>query len=288
MQATVSLDRNDVAYLAEVARRVRVESVRMVAQVEGGHPGGSLSAADLLVALYFRELRIRPDDPNWPGRDRFILSKGHACEAFYATMALRGVFPVDELRTFGELDSRLQGHPDRTKLPGVEMSTGSLGMGLSAGLGMAIGARLEGGPQRVYVLLGDGECQEGSIWEAMWVAPRMGVGNLTAIVDLNGLQQTPWPPSGHGPREYPWEPGRLARLWEAAGWHVLEIDGHDLGAILEAFDAAREVTQIPSVIVATTVKGKGVSFMEDLADWHSKVPSDHELATALGELRADG
>jgi transketolase len=284
----VRFDISSVEHLQKVAGRVRVESMRMVARVEGGHPGGSLSAADLLVALYFHELAIRPDEPDWPRRDRFILSKGHACEAYYATMALRGYFPIEELATFGEIDSRLQGHPDRTKLPGVEMSTGSLGMGLSAGLGMALGARMQAASQRVYVLLGDGECQEGSVFEAMWAAPRLGVDNLTAIVDLNGLQQTPWPPSGDGPREYPWSPGHLARLWDAAGWHVLAIDGHDLHAILRAFDAARQVGDRPSAIIATTIKGRGVSFMEDRAEWHSRVPTDDELAKALEELDAQG
>ena len=288
MQATIRPSGSELGRLEDLARQVRIESVRMVARVEGGHPGGSLSAADVLVALYFHELRIRPDDPSWPGRDRFVMSKGHACEAYYATMSLRGFFPVAELATFGELDSRLQGHPDRTKLPGVEMSTGSLGMGLSAALGMAIGARLQRGDQRVYAMLGDGECQEGSVWEAMWIAPRMGVGNLMSIVDLNGLQQTPWPPSGVGEREYPWEPGRLGSLWRATGWHVLEIDGHDLAAILAAFEEARSVSDTPTAIIARTTKGKGVSFMEDLADWHSKVPTSDEVTAALGELHAQG
>jgi transketolase len=258
----------------------------MVGRVEGGHPGGALSAADLLVALYFSELRIRPDEPLWPGRDRFVFSKGHACEAYYATMALRGYFPVDELATFGRFGTRLQGHPDLTSLPGVDMSSGSLGMGLSAGFGMALGAKLAGSGQRVYVMLGDGECQEGSVWEAMWIAPRYGLGGLVAIVDFNRLQQTPWPPGGVGPREHPWDLERFARQWDAAGWHVQDVDGHDMARILAAFEGARAVTDRPSAIIARTVKGKGVSFMEDDAAWHSKVMSEAEVAAALEELGA--
>lgn len=255
----------------------------MVARMDGAHPGGSLSATDIVVALYFRELKLRPAEPRWPGRDRFVYSKGHACEAYYAAMALRGLFPPEELTTFGQLGSRLQGHPDMTSLPGVDMSTGSLGMGLSVAVGMALGAGLDGG-QRVYVMLGDGECQEGAVWEAMWVAPRYRLGNLVAIVDFNSLQQTPWPPSGVGPREYPWHLDRFSRHWDAAGWHVLEIDGHDMAAIIAAFDDARSVTDKPSVIIARTVKGKGVSFMEDDVAWHSSALSDEELSRALEDL----
>jgi transketolase len=203
-------------------------------------------------------------------------------------MALRGYLPVEELATFGQYGTRLQGHPDLTSLPGVDMSSGSLGMGLSAGFGMALGARLAWGPQRIYVMLGDGECQEGSVWEAMWIAPRYRLGNLVAIVDFNFLQQTPWPPGGVGPREYPWDVDRFSRHWDAAGWHVQDIDGHDMGEILGAFAAARAVTDRPSAIIARTVKGKGVSFMEDEAAWHSRVMSEAELAAALGELGAHG
>jgi transketolase len=279
---------DQVSRLETLARRVRIETIRMVGRVEGGHPGGALSAADLLVALYFSELSVRPEEPRWPGRDRFVFSKGHACEAYYATMALRGYLAVEELATFGQFGTRLQGHPDLSSLPGVDMSSGSLGMGLSAGFGMALGARLGGGGQRVYVMLGDGECQEGSVWEAMWIAPRYGLGSLTAIVDFNGLQQTPWPPGGVGPREYPWDVDRFVGQWEAAGWHVQDIDGHDMRQILDAFATARAVTDRPSAIVARTVKGKGVSFMEDQAAWHSRVMSAEELSAALEELGAHG
>jgi transketolase len=275
---------DELAHLRELARQVRVAVVRMVAGSTGGHPGGSLSAADILVALYFKELNVRPEDPSWQGRDRYVQSKGHASEALYATLALRGFFSTDELPTFGQVDSRLQGHPDMTRLPGLDMSTGALGAGFSAAVGMAIGSRLRGTPERTYVLLGDGECQEGEVWEAAWVAARYGLDNLVAIVDFNSLQQIGWPGPEPGKREAPWDLAAFARQWEAAGWAVEQIDGHDVAAILGALDAARPVTGRPVVIIARTVKGKGVSFMEGRAEWHSRVPTADELHLALEEL----
>jgi transketolase len=270
--------------LRQLARRVRVEVVRMVAASTGGHPGGSLSCTDILVGLYFSELNIRPEDPGWQGRDRFVQSKGHASEALYATLALRGFFPTEELATFGQLDSRLQGHPDMTRLSALDMSTGALGAGFSAAVGMAIGSQIRGTPERTYVLLGDGECQEGEVWEAAWVAARYRLENLVAIVDFNSLQQIGWPGPEPGTREAPWDLTAFSSQWAAAGWAVQRIDGHDLGAILNALDVARAVAGRPAVILAQTVKGKGVSFMEAQAAWHSRVPTAAELALALEEL----
>ena len=259
----------------------------MVAASGGGHPGGSLSCADLLVALYFSELRVRPEEPGWPERDRFVLSKGHASEALYATLAVRGYLPTDELATYGQLDSRLQGHPDMTRLPGVEISTGALGAGFSAAVGMAIGCRMRGGSERTYVVLGDGECQEGEVWEAAWVAARYRLDNLVAIVDFNSLQQVGWAGSEPGGREAPWSLDGLAALWTAAGWDVRAVDGHDMQAILTALEAVRAVGERPAVILARTVKGRGVSFMEGRPEWHSKVPTREQLALALAELDED-
>ncbi len=270
--------------LRELARCVRVESVKAVARANAGHPGGSLSAADVLVALYFRELNIRPDDPRWDGRDRYVHSKGHACEALYATMALRGYFPVEELETFGRVNSRLQGHPDFTRLPGLDISSGALGVGFTASVGMALGSRLRGTAERTYVMLGDGECQEGVVWEAAFIAGRYGLDNLTAIVDFNELQQIGWEGPTPGRRAAPWNVKGFAKQWSALGWAVREIDGHDMAAILAGLDAAREVKGRPSLIIARTVKGKGVSFMEGSAPWHSRAPTTDELQQALREL----
>ncbi len=242
-----------------------------------------MSAADLLVALYFRVLRIRPDQPDWPDRDRFILSKGHSSIALYATMAFRGYFDPAELATFDALDSRLQGHPDMTRLPGIDMSTGSLGLGISAGVGIALGAQLRHSDFHVYVMVGDGECQEGSVWEAATVAARYRLAKLTVIVDDNGLQQYGWPGSD-GRRAPSFPAGELVARWAAAGWRVLECDGHDLAAILGTLEAARATRERPSVIVAHTVKGKGVPSIEHRYEWHSRVPSADELTEALAAL----
>ncbi|HLO34442.1 MAG TPA: transketolase [Candidatus Deferrimicrobium sp.] len=274
----------EIARLRELARRVRIESVRAVARAKAGHPGGSLSSTDLLVALYFSELNIRPDEPHWDGRDRYVHSKGHSCEALYATMALRGYFPIEELETFGHVDSRLQGHPDMTSLPGLDMSSGALGVGFTASVGIAMGSRLRGSSERTYVMLGDGECQEGVVWEAAFIAGRYHLDNLLAIVDFNQLQQTGWATSDPTKREAPWEYEALAGHWAAAGWAVHETDGHDLVAILDSFDRARTVKGRPVVIIARTIKGKGVSFMEGNSLWHARVPTADELAQAVQEL----
>lgn len=274
--------------LEALARRARWLAVSTVAHAKAGHVGGPLSAMDLLVALFFEELRIRPEEPDWPERDRFILSKGHAAIGLYAVMALRGFFPVDELRTFDAGDSRLQGHPDVTKLPGIETSTGSLGQGLSVGLGLALGARRTGQDFHTYVLLGDGELQEGMVWEAVHTAPRYRLGNLTAIVDHNGLQQYGWAPGegDRGDRRDPWAGVDLAAAFRAFGWRVVELDGHDFGEIRAALRLARAgaATDRPTVLIARTTKGRGFSIAEGRHAWHTGIATEEQLALARAEL----
>jgi transketolase len=266
--------------LEDMARRVRRHILTTVHAAGGGHVGGPLSATDMLVALYFHILNIDPTNPQWEDRDRFILSKGHSCIALYAVMAERGYFPVSELITFDGIDSRLQGHPDMARLPGLDMSTGSLGQGLSPGVGMALGARLRNKPFTTYVMLGDGECQEGQVWEAAFVAARYRLGNLVAILDLNRLQQYGWQePGGMRP---PLDDPR--RQWEAFGWQVSVVDGHDITSFVEALSTARQESDRPAIVIAHTVKGKGISFMEGDYSWHARVPTDVELARALAEL----
>jgi transketolase len=278
--------RSEFKELEALAVRARVEMVRSIAHARGGHLGGPLSAADVLIALYFHILRIRPNEPDWEDRDRFVLSKGHSSIALYVTMALRGYFPVEELLTFDSLDSRLQGHPDMNRLPGLDMSTGSLGLGISAAVGIALGAKLDQRAFRVYAMLGDGECQEGIVWEAADVAARYRLDNLTAIVDVNGLQQYGWPGVEGGPRQAPFSLEALEARWKAFGWKVAVADGHDFASIFEALDAVRVADSVPGVILAKTVKGKGVPFMEGQFAWHAKVPSDSELEAAVEALEA--
>jgi transketolase len=273
-----------IADLEEWARRIRVEVVRTVHTTRAGHLGGSLSEADILAGLYFHALRIRPEEADWPERDRFVLSKGHASVGLYATMALRGFFPVDELATFDRAGSRLQGHPDMTSLPGIDMSTGSLGMGICAAVGIALGARLQGRDARTYVLLGDGECQEGGVWEAAFVAARYGLDHLVAIVDHNKLQQYGWQGDSSDHRLPPEAPGELVAKWTAFGWRVLDVDGHDLQQIVEALDEAAGGDGRPVAIIANTIKGRGVSYAEGRYEWHTKVPNAEEFARAMAEL----
>ena len=270
--------------LREVGRQIRVEVIRAVNHAQAGHIGGPLSAADILAVLYFHVLRIRPEEPAWPDRDRFILSKGHSSIALYAAMALRGYLPVEELLTFDAAHSRLQGHPDMTRLPGLDMSTGSLGMGLSAGMGIALGARLTGRDVRAFVMLGDGECQEGEVWEAAMAAPRYGLDNLIAIIDHNRLQQYGWPGDGPDGRVPPQVPGELAAKWSAFGWRVLEADGHDVTAIVNVLEEATRGDGRPVVVIAHTVKGKGVSFMEGHYFWHTRAIKPEEFERAMAEL----
>jgi transketolase len=276
-----------VTELESIARQARREIVRAIAHAKGGHLGGPLSATDILTALYFRVLNVRPEQPDWPDRDRFVLSKGHSCIAQYAVMALRGYFPVAELATFDALDSRLQGHPDMTVLPGLDSSSGSLGLGFASAVGLALGARLAGRDYTSFVMVGDGECNEGVIWESAHVAQRYALDNIVVIVDQNGLQQFGWRADGDDRRRPPYEGTALRDRWAAFGWEVSEVDGHDMAAVLQALQAARSVTGRPAALIAHTVKGKGVSFMEGDYRWHSRIPTGEELATALSELGAD-
>ncbi|MBA3450811.1 MAG: transketolase [Chloroflexia bacterium] len=267
-------------------RRKSAEARKLIIQAihhaGAGHLGGPLSATDILITLYFDQMRIDPSYPAWPERDRFILSKGHSSIALYTVLAMRGYFPIAELNTFDAAHSRLQGHPDMHALPGLEMSTGSLGQGLSPGAGMALGAKLRGLAFHTWVMLGDGEIQEGQIWEAAFWSARNRLDNLTAIIDYNGLPQFGWPQENGFTRETPIDdPGAKFR---AFGWHVVECDGHDQASIRDALDAARIYQSQPTCIVAHTVKGQGVSFMEGDFNWHAKVPTDGELAEALAEL----
>jgi transketolase len=263
-----------------------------VAGSAAGHVGGPLSAMDLLVDLYFRQLRIRPDQPDWPDRDRFILSKGHSAIALYAVLALRGFFPVEELVTFDQLDSRLQGHPDLTRLPGLDASTGSLGQGAAVGIGHALAARLSGREYFTWVMVGDGELQEGMIWESAHIAARYRLGHLAVVVDWNGLQQYGWPAcpgseqADSNRRAAPWGRAELPAMFTSFGWRVLEIDGHDFDQIGAACaEVARQPAVGPPVaVLARTVKGRGVSFAEDDYTWHARVPDATALARARAEL----
>ena len=282
----------EVGELEALARRGRLLVLETVANSGAGHIGGPLSAMDLLIALYFRVLRIRPQEPDWPARDRFILSKGHSAIGLYVAMALRGYFPIDELATFDHGGSRLQGHPDMTRLPGLDTSTGSLGQGLACGLGMALGARMRGLDFQTFVMLGDGETQEGMVWESVMVAAKYGLGNLTAIVDCNGLQQYGWPllpgDEARGDRRDPLTGIRLGDAMSAFGWRVLEIDGHDPVAIIAACADARAAAtgRQPTAILARTAKGRGVSFIEDRFEWHARVATQDEVLAAAVELES--
>jgi transketolase len=263
--------------LEAMARQLRRDVISMIATAGSGHPGGSLSAADIVTALYFNVMRHDPKNPQWPERDRFVLSKGHAAPILYAALAECGYFPVEELSTLRKLGSRLQGHTDRTLTPGVEMSAGSLGQGLSYGIGMALSGRLDRKDYRVYVLIGDGECDEGQVWEAAMFAPHHKMDNITAIIDHNDLQL-----DGRVCDIMGLEP--LTDKWRAFNWNVLEINGHDMKQILQALKKAGEIKEKPTVIIAHTIKGKGVSFMEGNVDFHGKAPSPQETEQALKEL----
>jgi transketolase len=263
--------------LKAVAKRLRRHIVTMIGKAGSGHPGGSLSAVEIVTTLYWKVMRHKPTDPHWADRDRFILSKGHAAPMLYAVLAECGYFPVSELTTLRQMDSRLQGHADRTTTPGVEMSAGSLGQGLSFSIGMALAGRLDSQGYRVYVLLGDGECDEGQVWEGAMAAAHYKLDNLTAIVDNNGLQIDGW-------NRDVMSLDPLGKKWEAFGWHVIEVDGHDFNQLLDAFGKAKTVKGQPTIIIAHTIKGKGVSFMENVAGFHGKAPNKDELEIALKEL----
>ena len=280
--------------LERLARLGRWLVVSTVARSGAGHIGGPLSAMELLIALYFSVLNIRPTEPKWPERDRFILSKGHSAIGLYAVLALRGFLPTEELRTFDQLHSRLQGHPDATRLPALDASTGSLGQGLSVGIGFAMGARLRQKSFHTFVMIGDGELQEGMVWEALQIAPRYRLGNLTAILDWNGLQQFGWPlasnESHHGDRRDPWAGIDLKALFERLGWRVLECGGHDYSQIIPTLEEAKRYSSsdLPTMILARTVKGKGVRLTEGKFEWHSRVPTKDELMTVATELGIEG
>jgi transketolase len=263
--------------LKETAKEIRLLILDMIHTANSGHPGGSLSAADIMTALHFDIMRTDPANPRWPDRDRVLLSKGHACPVLYACLAKRGYFDLKELKTLRRFESILQGHPIH-KTPGVDMTTGSLGHGLSIGVGMALEGRLSKKDFQVYVVLGDGELNEGLVWEAAMAANKFGLSNLVAIVDRNGLQMD-------GPCETVMPMGDIAAKFAAFGWTTMEIDGHDMEQILGALDTARDHKGGPVCIVARTVKGKGVSYMENICEWHGKCPNNEQFCCALDEIK---
>lgn len=271
------MERKELSYYEEIARRVRIDIIKATFNAGSGHPGGSLSCADILTALYFSEMNIDPEHPDMKGRDRFVLSKGHAVPAQYSVLAERGYFPVSDLMTLRKLGSPFQGHGNMHLVPGIEMSTGSLGQGFSASVGMALADRLDDNGARVYTLLGDGEIQEGLVWEAAMAAAHYKLSSLTAIVDWNGLQID-------GRNEDVMTVAPIKEKFEAFGWHAVSIDGHDFSQIFGALDEARKETERPTAIIAKTVKGKGVSFMEDEVGWHGKAPKEDEAKQAVRDL----
>ncbi len=261
------------------AAKARIGVIEGVYNAKAGHPGGSLSICDLLAYLYNEEMNIDPKDPHMDSRDRFVLSKGHAAPALYATLALKGFFPVEDLKTLRKSDSYLQGHPNMNKIPGVDMSTGSLGQGISAAVGMALGAKLDKKDYRVYTVLGDGEIEEGEVWEAAMFAANQKLDNLVAVVDFNGLQIDGTIDEVNS--AYP-----IADKFKAFKWNVVEIDGHDFDAIEDALNNAKATKGVPTCIVMKTIKGKGVSYMEDAVGWHGKAPNTEEYEQAMTELKA--
>lgn len=276
----------DDPQLEAIARECRVQIIRMITHAGSGHPGGSLSVIDLVTTLLFERMRHDPRRPDWPDRDRLILSKGHAVPALYAAMARAGYFPEDRLTTLRKLGSPLQGHPDRTALPGIEAATGSLGQGLSIAVGMALGLRSAASPARVYCIMGDGEVQEGQVWEAAMAAPELGrpthpLDNLVAILDANRIQLDDFVAKIRD-----LEP--VVDKWKAFRWPVIEIDGHDVAQIRKALDQAEATRGGPTFIVAHTVKGKGVSFMENNVEWHGKAPKPAEAIQAIREILGVG
>ena len=267
------------------AVQVRKMILQAVKKAGAGHVGGPMSMVEIALAMYFKVLRIDPKNPRWPDRDRYVLSKGHSCIALYAVLALRGFFPLEEVFTYDAIDSRMQGHPDMTKTPGIDMSSGSLGTGASPPLGMALAARRLGKDFHTWVHLGDGEIQEGQVWEMAFVASQYKVDNLTAIVDYNKVQQFGFPKDGNIRRRV--NPlVQLPEKWRAFGWNVIECDGHDFDSLIPACEEAKKTKGRPTCIVAHTIKGKGVSFMEGDYNWHAKVPNEEELSKAMAELDA--
>ena len=269
-----------ITALEEMARNIRRDIIEMIHTVQSGHPGGSLSAADIVTALYFYFMRVDPENPNWEQRDRFVLSKGHACPVWYSALAEKGFFPKEELLTLRKINSRLQGHPVMGKPPGIDITTGSLGQGLSLGVGMALGLKLDGGDSRVYVIISDGELNEGQIWEAAMAAAKFNLDNLIVILDYNNLQLDGWCND-----VMPIEP--IVDKWLAFNWQVFEMDGHDMGEIIKTIKSAQSIEGKPSIIIAHTIKGKGVSYMENRCEWHGKPPNDEQYKQAMRELSVD-
>jgi len=267
-----------IRYLKEKAKEVRKNIIDMIFISQSGHPGGALSAADIMTALYFDILKIDPKNPHWSDRDRFILSKGHACPVWYSCLAMRGYFPMKELKTLRKFESILQGHPDMRKTPGIDMTTGSLGQGLSLGVGMALEGKLVKKNYHIYVILGDGEINEGQIWEAAASASKYKLDNLTAIVDKNNLQM-----DGFTDKIMPMDP--IDKKFGAFGWYTITINGHDMKEILTTLEETKKIKGKPVCIIANTIKGKGVNFMENIRKWHGKAPNQQEYEIAIKEIQ---
>lgn len=267
--------------LQQKARKVREDIIEEVYSAQSGHPGGSLSVADILTVLYFREMNIQPENPDWEERDRFVLSKGHCSPALYSCLANRGFFPVEDLKTFRNINSYLQGHPDKNKVPGVDMTTGSLGQGLSAANGMAIAGKVDQKDYRVYCVLGDGEIEEGQIWEAAMAASQYKLDNLCVIVDNNNLQID-------GTIEEVMSSYPIDEKFRSFGFQVINIDGHDIEEIIKAFEVAKNIKGRPTCIIAKTTKGKGITYMENQAGWHGKAPNEEQYQQAMKEMRQEG
>lgn len=275
------LEKLEIQELEKQARKIREDIIEEVYSAKSGHPGGSLSVADILTVLYFREMNINPENPDGEERDRFVLSKGHCSPALYSCLANRGFFPVEDLKTFRNINSYLQGHPDKNKVPGVDMTTGSLGQGLSAANGMAIAGKMDKKDYRVYCVLGDGEIEEGQIWEAAMAANKYQLDNLCVIVDNNNLQID-------GTIEEVMSSYPIDEKFRSFGFQVINIDGHDIEEIIKAFEVAKNVKGKPTCIIAKTIKGKGVSFMENQAGWHGKAPNEEQYKQAMTEMRQGG
>ncbi|HHZ16657.1 MAG TPA: transketolase [Peptococcaceae bacterium] len=263
--------------LAAIAKQMRRDIISMLAEAGSGHPGGSLSTVEIMTYLYFKEMNVDPQKPAWPDRDRFVLSKGHAAPALYAALAGRGFFPREELMKVRKINSRLQGHPDMIKTPGVDMSTGSLGQGISAAVGMALAGKIDCKDYRVFVILGDGEAEEGQVWEAAMAAAHYKLDNLIVFLDHNGLQID-------GPVTEVMSPEPIDEKYKAFGWHVQKINGHSFKEIAAAVETAKTIKGKPKMIIAETIKGKGVSFMENQLGWHGNAPSKEQAEQALAEL----
>ena len=267
----------DIKELTKKAVEIRKGIIEAVYQAQSGHPGGSLSVADILTVLYFHEMKIKPEEPNWGDRDRLVLSKGHCSPALYSCLANRGYFPVEDLKTFRKIDSYLQGHPDKNKVPGVDMTTGSLGQGLSAANGMAIAGKMNQKDYRVYCILGDGEIEEGQVWEAAMTSSKYKLDNLCVIVDNNNLQID-------GTIEEVMSSYPIDGKFKSFGFEIIKIDGHDIEEIIKAFEVARNIKEKPTCIIAKTIKGKGISYMENQVGWHGKAPNEEQYKEAIKEL----